>query len=488
VRDASHDRNVVLATVVAALGYFVDIFDLLLFALVRVRSLKDLLGERIAAEQDRILANSTLVGEALDAERAKIAAGILERNGVLLDNYLQTTGLVLGGLAWGILADRLGRLQMLFGSILVYSVANILNAFVADVPPGSAWSWLDAIGLGSAFNQYAVLRFVAGFGLAGELGAGITLVSELVSKERRGLATTLVATVGIMGAVCAYFVTQMVEDWRNAYLIGGMLGLALLFLRVGVVESGMFSRVKQSHDAARGAFWMLGWPLPRARRFLAVILAAVPIWYCVGILVKYCDSIALSMGIPRDQAPEPAPAIMWCYIGLAAGDLASGLYSQLLRSRRRALLSFHVLTGAAIVAYFAVTPRAPESFYLICTAIGFACGYWAVFVTTTAEQFGTNLRATATTSAPNFVRWSAAGSAAAWHLLERVFGGGDAAAAVDAPDAKWRAAALLGAIVVPAAMVAAMALRETFGSSLDWVEMPDGSRREGSGADAPDRA
>ncbi|MFM9096789.1 MAG: MFS transporter [Phycisphaerales bacterium] len=483
------DRNVVLATLVAALGYFVDIFDLLLFALVRVRSLKDLLGKEIAAAQEDLLSRAKFAdAESMERAKAALEADILQRNGILLDNYLQTTGLVLGGLAWGILADRLGRLQMLFGSIVVYSVANILNAFVADVPADGAWAWLHAVGLGTAFNQYALLRFVAGFGLAGELGAGITLVSELVRKEQRGFATTMVATVGIMGAVCAYFVTELVSDWRNAYLIGGMLGLALLFLRVGVVESGMFSRVKQAHGSGRGAFWLLGWPWARARRFLALILLGVPIWYCVGILVKYCDAIGLSMGIAKDQVPKPGLAIMWCYVGLAAGDLASGLLSQLLKSRRRALLAFHVLTAAAIIAYFTVPPTHPGAFYAICVAIGFGCGYWAVFVTTTAEQFGTNLRATATTSAPNFVRGSAAGSAALWHVFERIFQGDPEAGAGAAGEAKWRAAALLGAILVPVAMLAAMSLRESFGSSLDWTEAADGTRTEGPGEGTSARA
>jgi hypothetical protein len=212
----------------------------------------------------------------------------------------------------------------------------------------------------------------------------------------------------------------------------------------------------------------------------------VPIWYCVGILVKYCDAIGLSMGIARDQLPKPGLAIMWCYVGLAAGDLASGLLSQLLRSRRRALLAFHVLTAAAIAAYFTVPAREPGAFYAICAAIGFGCGYWAVFVTTTAEQFGTNLRATAATSAPNFVRWSAAGSAAIWHLLEGVFAGDGTGP--EASQAKWRAAALLGAVLVPVAMAAAMALRESFGSSLDWTEAADGSRTEGPGDAGPARA
>ncbi len=488
MRDTLKDRNAFLATMVAALGYFVDIFDLLLFGLVRVKSLKDILAGKIEAAQAEMLARTRFTGpEAMEQAKALLHDRMLRDAGVMLDNYLQMTGLVLGGIVWGVLADRLGRLQMLFGSILVYSVANILNAFIADVPAGSAWGWLGVVGLDSAYNQYAVLRFVAGFGLAGELGAGITLVSELVSKEKRGFATTMVATIGILGAVCAYFVTELVADWRTAYLIGGLLGLALLFLRIGVVESGMFDRVKQAHAPGRGALWMLAWPAERGKRYLAIILCAVPIWYCVGVLVKYCDVIGTSMGMAADAKPKPGLAIMWCYVGLALGDLASGLLSQLLRSRRKALLAFHVLMALAVGAYFALGPTSPVFFYACCAAVGFASGYWAVFVTTAAEQFGTNLRATATTSAPNFVRWSAAGSAFLWHQFEGIFGGGTGAEQGD-PSATWRAAALLGAILVPVAMVAVMFMRETFGSSLDWTERADGSRVEGPDADPAARA
>ena len=488
MRALFKDRNVALATTVAALGYFVDIFDLLLFALVRVRSLKDILATQIAAAQADMLSRTRFT-DAAAMERAKdlLADKILRDSGVMLDNILQTTGLVLGGIVWGVLADRLGRLQMLFGSILVYSVANILNAFVADVPADSAFAWLHAVGLGTAYGQYATLRFIAGFGLAGELGAGITLVSELVSKEQRGFATTMVATVGILGAVCAYFVTEYVAEWRNAFLVGGMLGLALLFLRVGVVESGMFDRVKQSHATGRGALWMLVWPASRARRYLSLVLAAMPIWYCVGVLMKYCDVIGASLGMAGDAKPKPGLAIMWCYVGLALGDLASGLLSQVLRSRRRALIAFHVLTALSVAAYFTVGPQSLNLFYGVCAAIGFASGYWAVFVTTTAEQFGTNLRATATTTAPNFVRWSAAGSALLWHQFEALFGGGGTVDAGD-PSAPWRGAALVGAILIPVAMVAAMALKESFGSSLDWTEAADGSRTIPPDADGPQRA
>ncbi|MFM7809588.1 MAG: MFS transporter, partial [Planctomycetota bacterium] len=302
-----------LAVVVAALGYFVDIFDLLLFALLRKRSLADVLAPQLAATPP---------------DRHDL---LLKDWGIWLDNTLQMTGLMVGGIVWGVLGDRLGRLAVLFGSILLYSIANLLNAAIADVDAAGALGFLHAIGLGTAIRQYEVLRFVAGVGLAGELGAGITLVAELTSRERRGIATTIVATVGIFGAVAGFFITQLVS-WRTAFAIGGVLGLSLLFLRIGVVESGMWSHIRTRGH--RGALWMLVWPPRRLLRYLSVVLIAVPVWFGVGTLVKYGDVIGMSMGLPADQKPDPGRAVMWCYVGLAIGDLVSGLLSQALRSRR----------------------------------------------------------------------------------------------------------------------------------------------------------
>jgi MFS family permease len=426
-------RSPALVIVVAALGYFVDIFDLLLFAIVRVDSLKSL-----GVAQDQ-----------------------LKPVGLWLDNFLQVTGLVFGGIAWGILGDRRGRLSVLFGSILTYSLANILNAFIADVPNAGAGAALHAVGLGTAVNQYGVLRFIAGFGLAGELGAGITLAVELVSLRRRGVATTLIATIGVLGAVAAFGVTRLV-DWRMAYLIGGGMGLALLTLRIGVVESGMFEAVRTKRQVGRGSFWLLLYPMARLRRYLCTILTAVPIWYCIGILVKYCDAIGRSLGMPENALPSPGAAIMWAYTGLALGDLASGLLSQMIRSRRGALWIFHILTALSVVLYFTVAAESLVAFYACACLLGFAAGYWAVFVTTSAELFGTNLRATAATSAPNFVRWSAAGSALLWTTGERLLGGG--------PSAPWQSAAIVGAILIPLAMIAVLLLPETFDRDLDFEE------------------
>ena len=419
--DAPARKAVALVVVVAALGYFVDIFDLLLFGLVRKVSLTEIMAAELAGKTP----------EEADA--------LLASTGIWLDNILQTTGLLVGGLVWGIIADRYGRLKVLFGSILAYSVANLLNGYVTDV------------------QQYGVLRFVAGFGLAGELGAGITLVSELVSKERRGLATTFVAAVGILGAVAGYFVTQLV-DWRTAFKIGGLLGLALLALRVGVVESGMFLKAEHAHVRHRGAFWLLFWPPERLRRYLSTVLIAVPIWFVVGTLVKYCDRIMPSLGLSAAEKPSPATAIMWCYIGLALGDLGSGLLSQWLHSRRRAVAVFHILTALGIVLYFTVAAQSQAAFYAVICFVGFGSGYWAVFATVSAEQFGTNLRGTAATTAPNVVRWSAAWTGGAWLWLSGAW------------DSPWKAALAVAVAVLPLAMLATLGLRESYATDLEFNE------------------
>jgi MFS family permease len=422
-------RAAILAVVVAALGYFVDIFDLLLFALVRDESLRDL-------------------GYDDPVQRREL--------GVWLDNYLQMTGLMVGGLVWGIIGDRRGRLSVLFGSILCYSVANLLNAFVQDVPPNSSFSFLGWIGLDSAIRQYEVLRFVAGFGLAGELGAGITLVAELLGRERRGIGTTIVASVGVLGAVFAAIITNYMS-WRTAYLVGGGLGLALLFLRVGVVESGLFHQTKAEH-VGRGEFWKLVSSWDRFKRYAAVVAIGLPIWYAVGVLVKYSADIERSLGIENESVTPVRQAILWTYVGLAVGDMASGLMSQLIRSRRWTVVVFHVLTAIMVGLQFVLIPRSPFLSTVLFFLLGVSIGYWAVFVTVAAEQFGTNLRATAATTAPNFVRWiGAAGSAFLWSALEPVVG-------------TWEAAAIVGALVILIALLACLSLRESFGTSLDFVE------------------
>ncbi len=406
MRPEAKQAPVALTVLVAALGYFVDIYDLILFSIVRVKSLA-----AIGVPKEQIL-----------------------DQGVLLIN-MQMGGMLIGGILWGVLGDKRGRVSVLFGSIFMYSVANIANGFVQTVP------------------QYAALRLIAGVGLAGELGAGITLVSEIMHRESRGYGTTIVATIGILGAVVAALIGDFF-DWRTAYFVGGGMGLALLLLRVGLYESGMFAGVKAS-GVKLGSFSSLFSTFARAKKYLAVILVGVPIWFAVGVLVTFAPELGKAMGM--SEAPAPGRAVMMTYIGLAAGDLASGALSQLLRSRKRVLGGFIGLTALAFVVYFTLAKTSLTTFYGVCLLLGFATGYWAVFVTMASELFGTNIRATVTTTAPNFVRGAVVLLTFGFKQLKDPLGVVGSAIAV-------------GVVTLVIAVVSLLALEETFGKSLDYVE------------------
>jgi MFS transporter, putative metabolite:H+ symporter len=395
-----------VAVTVAALGYFVDIYDLILFSIVRVPSLKDL-GFQDAA---------------------------LFSNGVWLLN-MQMSGMLLGGLIWGILGDKRGRLSVLFGSIILYSVANIANGMVE-----SMWS-------------YSMWRFIAGIGLAGELGAGITLVAEVMSKEKRGYGTTIVASFGICGALLAANVAEWL-DWRNAFYVGGVLGLALLVLRIAVFESHMFEECKKA-PAKRGDFLYLLKSTKNFAKYMRCILIGVPIWFVIAILITFSPEFA---GVLNVQGTVSAgKAVMYCYLGLAIGDLASGLLSQWLRSRRRVVFAFLTLTAMTIVIYLTWTGLSVAWFYGICCLLGFATGYWALFVTIGTEQFGTNLRATVTTTVPNFVRGAVVPMTASFAVLKTSIG-------------IIPAAASLAVVVMAIAYGSLYGMEETFGKDLGYLE------------------
>lgn len=400
-------KSTLWATItVAALGYFVDIYDLLLFGIVRKQSLRDI---GIPDEQMQ------LAGESLIS--------------------IQMWGMLLGGVLWGILGDKRGRLSVLFGSIIMYSLANIANGFVVDL------------------GTYKVLRFVAGFGLAGELGAGITLVSEMMGKEKRGYGTTIVATVGILGAVVAYFVSK-IWDWRTAYFVGGGMGLALLFLRLGVFESGMFNTVRAS-KVERGHFISLFTNRRWLVKYLQCILIGTPTWFVVGILVTFSSEFCKAFGMT--ELADPGRAIMWAYTGLTFGDLASGLISQWMRSRRRVLFLFHSLSAATIALYLSTSGGDLSSLYFKIFLMGFGVGYWAIFVTVASEQFGTNLRATVTTTVPNFARGMLPLLIMAFQWLREA-------------TSMLQAAAILAVATVAIALTAVYFIPETFGKELDYIE------------------
>jgi putative MFS transporter len=388
-----------------ALGYFVDVFDLLLFAVVRVDSLRDLgMGSRT------------------------VEVGAMLQNAQLL-------GLMLGGLVWGVLADRRGRRAALYGSILLYSLANLANATVTSVP------------------QYAAWRFLAGFGLAGELGAGLTLVGELADRRARGTATTLVAALGTTGAMAAAIVGQLVP-WRWAYAIGGGLGLLLLALRVRLKDSAMFARTRAT-SARAGDLRRLVDTRERAARYLHSILIGVPIWFTVGVLITFAPEFARLLGV--SGAVAVGTTVLAFYAGASIGDLACGFLSQALRSRRRAVAVFLALSVPAVAAYLLGAADTPAAFYVLCAWLGFGAGYWAVMMTMAVEQFGTDMRATVATSVPTFVRTSAVPMTLAFLALRPSIG-------------MAGAAGLIGALAFAAAFWALWRLPETYGRDLDFVE------------------
>ena len=399
-----------LPVFVAALGYFVDVYDLLLFTIVRQTSVMS-----IGSTAETIIVDS---------------AHII--------NW-QMSGLLIGGILWGVLGDKKGRLKVLFGSILLYSVANILTSFVQNV------------------DQYAYCRFLGGIGLAGELGAGITLVSEMLPKNKRGIGTSMVAGIGLFGAVFAYFTFKYTNDWRLCYQIGGVLGFFLLILRVRVAESFMFESVKLS-KLAKGNFFMFFQNKKRFVKYITAILIGLPTWFVIGVLINYSNKFASSLyGI---NLIDSGRSIMLAYIGIASGDLLIGYVSQYFKSRKKALMLFYILSIIGMILFFSPFNNNDSRMYLICAFLGFSTGYWAIFNQMAAEQFGTNLRATAATTIPNMVR-------GALPLINFLF--------LDILQKKlgWdivQSGMLTGAIVMVITLIAYFFTEETYHKDLDYME------------------
>ena len=400
-----------IIVVVSALGYFVDVYDLILFGIVRTASLRD-------------LGFST--------------PGDLKTVGMMLLDW-QMLGTLVGGIMWGVLGDRRGRVSVLYGSILLYSLATGANAFVHDT------------------TSYAVLRFVAGIGLAGELGIGITLVAETMERNARGWGATIVASVGVCGAALAYLVSD-VFDWRTAYLVGGVLGLLLLFLRFSTYESAMFKRlVATSKRVGLGRFDLLFRKRRRLTRYLASIGVGLPISFSIGILMFFADHFGQALGVTGKVTA--GMAILYGYLGMAVGDLLSGLTSQVMRSRRKAIAIFLALSLAVDVVYLTTTGLSPTAFYVLCGLLGVTSGYWVLFITMASEQFGTDIRATVTTTTPNFVRGLLVPLTSLFLLLEGGLGAAGSAGVVAAIS-----------FVVGFGSLASLA--ETYGKDLDYLE-PD---------------
>ncbi len=399
-----------LPVIVGALGFFVDVYDLLLFNMVRIKSFTDL----------------------------GVPEEAMKENGEHILS-LQMIGLTVGGIAWGILGDKRGRKSVLFGSILLYSLATIANGFISTI------------------DQYTWVRFIAGLGLAGELGASITLTSELLPKEKRGIAAALIASSGVLGTITAYIVFKLSNDWRLCYFIGGGMGLALLFLRVRVLESGMYDSLKKT-KVAMGNYWMLLNNRHRFSRYLRGILIGLPVWYIIGVIITFSDEFAKQFGITGFDQPT---SLMLQYAALAAGDMCAGFLSNYIKSRKKTLLIFYGITAVFIFLFFALKGGGTSiNMYLICMGLGFGSGISVLYIVMGAEQFGTNLRATAAISIPNLVR----GCLPLILILFRFLRSDGALG--NYITAAW----ITGIIIMAIGFTAALFIKETFGKELDFVE------------------
>lgn len=414
LKKVSFKEIVNTAVIVAALGYFVDVYDLVLFLVIGIQSLIDI----GVSEVDKIKEFQFLLN-------------------------IQMIGMLLGGLFWGILGDKKGRLSVLFGSIIMYSLANIANGFVVEIA--------SLTGAG-AMDTYTVLRFIAGFGLAGELGAGITLVSEVMSKETRGYGTMIVASVGVTGAVVAALVGKI--GWQVSYFIGGGLGLSLLLLRIGVFESGIFKNL-QASTIEKGNFFSLFKNFKTASKYINCILIGLPVWFVIGLLIGRAPEFAKLLNIRGDI--DRGNCILLCYSGLILGDITSGGLSQFFKSRIKVFYFFYSICALFILVYLNLFNASSIVFYALIFALGYSVGFWAVFVTVASEQFGTNIRATVTTTVPNFVRGSLVPVALLFDYVTSEF-------------SLLHAGYIVGSLVIGISLVALFNLKDTFGKELDYIE------------------
>lgn len=421
------NRKIVILVIVAALGYFVDIYDLVLFGVVKAESLNQIMhgaSEELKASTGKYLFN------------------------------MQMLGMLIGGLIWGVIGDKKGRLKVLFGSILLYSIANIVNAFVTDV------------------TTYSIVRVIAGIGLAGELGAGITLVSEMMSKEKRGYGTMIIVTFGALGAVAASlvgsegtliagFLNQLIgisfANWQVAYIVGGVMGLVLLLLRVGTIESSFFKQAKADNLIKKGDLKLIFFNRANLIKYIHCILIGIPIWYIIGLLIMNSkDNFGPLLGI---QDIENGKAVMFAYIGLSFGDLLSGILSQILKSRKIVVFIYLGFTSILTILFlFFSSGISKESYYIFCFLLGTGTGYWAIFVTIAAEQFGTNIRSTAANTIPNFVRGSV-------NIIVLLF----TFLVSQSISDDW-SALIVGVIFLGLAFYSISRLKETFGKDLNYIE------------------
>lgn len=397
-------KQEILTVLVVALGYYVDAYDLLVMSAVRKPSLLSL--------------------GVPESETLNIGLSLL--------NY-QLVGLMIGGVMWGVIADKYGRKKALFGSILIYSFANIANGYINSV------------------NMYYWLRIIAGFGLAGELGVGISLITENVAKERRTISTAIVSFFGMLGASTGGWFGSIFE-WQNCFLIGGFAGLLLLLLRLKVEESVMFNEIKDK-NVSKGNIWMIiKNPKTLLTYFFCTLAGAASILF-IGVFIQSTPELGKLFNLNITAGI----ALIWYYLGASVSEIIAGLLSKLLKERKAPIYIFYAISLLAITNFCVNVPNSPYFFYLNCLFLGFGLGWWSQLITLSAELFGINVRATAATSIPTFAR--------AWNIpFSNIF-------KQNIPNLGIVNSAFgIGVIVVSLAIISITMVKETFENDANFIE------------------
>jgi MFS transporter, putative metabolite:H+ symporter len=401
------NKAIALGIIVSALGFFVDLYDIMALAAIGENSLRSI----------------------------GIAEAAIKKELTYLQS-MQMWGMLLGGFLWGIIGDKYGRLKVLFGSIILYSVFTLLNAFVTGI------------------NGYAACRFFAGLGLAGELGAGITLVSEQMRKEKRGLGPAIIAGFGVLGAIVAVIIGKN-YDWKTVYIVGGTLGFGLLLLRLGVVESGLFTIARKS-NIARGSFMVILKNKEHLKKFACILLVGMPGWFVNGVMMQLSNFISKSMGM--NPLPDKGKVIIYFFIALSLGDVMGGVVSQWLKSRKKSIYIFLLLHLLMLVLFFTVAKNSVQLYYFIFAGLGLSVGFVIQLFTLAAEQFGTNIRTLVTSSGLNLVRgWVIPLAALFTWMNEGLL------------IIEWKSAAVIAFVVVAVSFWALSQLEETFDKDLAFV-------------------
>jgi MFS transporter, putative metabolite:H+ symporter len=396
-----------LMLAVAALGYFVDVYDLLIFGAERVESLQ--------------------------------AVGVPKEDmkdvGILILNF-QMAGLILGGFLFGILADKLGRLKVLFASILLYSVANIANAFVTTVP------------------AFAGARFFAGIGLAGELGVALSWISESLERRQRTIATMIVSAIGLFGGIAAALVGSVCH-WKTSYIIGGVMGLILLVLRISVKESKIFIK-NQFKDIKRGDLIELFGSRKQLYKYLLCVFAGAPAVVFINLYITLTPEFALAFGIT--EPVSVSTAIMVYLMVFAVSDILCGFLSKLMQKRKGPLLIYACMQIFATAYFLLAPPDTAMGYYYRCAFLGFSIGYWGILITNSVEQFGTNIRATVATSTPNLIRGLTIPASLIFTNLIPAYG-------------LVRSGAIVGFSLIVISIISILLLKDKFENNLNFTEV-----------------